>query len=212
MVINRVFDRLDDWRQLPSYQLERRADIFFSVYLEDVFSQIKNEKVVCIIPELPIKKGTIEPNRPRRRPNESYKVDYAVFTESNQVYLVELKTDNQSITKNQCSRYRKVIEVGFKAIMQDVIKLFHASKSRGKYEYLLSKLEQVGAVAKKEGEWVCTDKFSFYHTPLFIKPTKQATDEGEVLDFDALLAVVSDMEDPLTKRFKTSLLRWKRQV
>ena len=26
--IGAVFDRLDEWRSLPSYQLERRADIY----------------------------------------------------------------------------------------------------------------------------------------------------------------------------------------
>ena len=28
-----LFDRLDEWRDFPNYQLERRADIFFSLYL-----------------------------------------------------------------------------------------------------------------------------------------------------------------------------------
>jgi hypothetical protein len=34
--INQLFDHLDNWRHLPNYQLERRADIFFSLYLKDV--------------------------------------------------------------------------------------------------------------------------------------------------------------------------------
>jgi len=34
MTINELFDLLDDWRNLPSYQLERRADIFFAIHLE----------------------------------------------------------------------------------------------------------------------------------------------------------------------------------
>jgi hypothetical protein len=29
--INDIFDNLDDWRHLPAYQLERRADISFSI-------------------------------------------------------------------------------------------------------------------------------------------------------------------------------------
>lgn len=27
--ITQLFDRMDDWRHFPNYQLERRADIFF---------------------------------------------------------------------------------------------------------------------------------------------------------------------------------------
>ena len=34
--IDTLFDRMDAWRHLPSYQLERRADLFFSLYLPEV--------------------------------------------------------------------------------------------------------------------------------------------------------------------------------
>jgi hypothetical protein len=32
-LIETLFDRMDGWRHLPNYQLERRADLFFSLYL-----------------------------------------------------------------------------------------------------------------------------------------------------------------------------------
>ena len=31
--IDALFDRMDSWRHLPNYQLERRADLFFALYL-----------------------------------------------------------------------------------------------------------------------------------------------------------------------------------
>ena len=31
--VNILFERLENWRHLPNYQLERRTDIFFSLYL-----------------------------------------------------------------------------------------------------------------------------------------------------------------------------------
>jgi hypothetical protein len=34
--ITDLFDRLDAWRHFPNYQLERRADIFFALYLPEV--------------------------------------------------------------------------------------------------------------------------------------------------------------------------------
>ena len=37
--LEELFARLDDWRHLPAYQLERRADIFFSLYLPDVLAR-----------------------------------------------------------------------------------------------------------------------------------------------------------------------------
>ena len=34
--LTELFDNMDSWRHLPAYQLERRADIFFSIYLSDL--------------------------------------------------------------------------------------------------------------------------------------------------------------------------------
>lgn len=34
--IDTLFNRMDAWRHLPNYQLERRADLFFSLYLPEV--------------------------------------------------------------------------------------------------------------------------------------------------------------------------------
>lgn len=33
--IDTLFDRMDAWRHFPNYQLERRADIFFALYLPE---------------------------------------------------------------------------------------------------------------------------------------------------------------------------------
>ena len=38
--IDRIFDLLDGWRHLPAYQLERRADIFFGLFLPDVLDHL----------------------------------------------------------------------------------------------------------------------------------------------------------------------------
>ena len=51
--LSRVFENLDRWRHLPGYQLERRADIFFSAYLEDVVEEVTGVPLEEeIIPEL----------------------------------------------------------------------------------------------------------------------------------------------------------------
>ncbi len=66
--INDIFGRLDNWRHLPTYQLERRADIFFSLYLSDVVGEyfgVVLEKE--IIPEFPIKRDLIWPEHPTMR-------------------------------------------------------------------------------------------------------------------------------------------------
>lgn len=56
-----LFEKLDEWRFLPSYQLERRSDIFFALYLDVIFKELENEIIIEIIPEFPIRKGVLFP-------------------------------------------------------------------------------------------------------------------------------------------------------
>jgi hypothetical protein len=62
-IISEIFDKMDKWRNLPKYGLERRADIFFGVYLKTALetkykTKIKEE----IIPEFPVHLATIYPS------------------------------------------------------------------------------------------------------------------------------------------------------
>jgi len=71
-----LFGNLDRWRHLPTYQLERRADIFFSLYLPAVLSERTGVAVSTdMIPELPICKALLGESATKH----SVKVDYAVF-------------------------------------------------------------------------------------------------------------------------------------
>ncbi|MGA7845141.1 MAG: hypothetical protein WCB17_11375, partial [Dehalococcoidales bacterium] len=59
--INDIFDKMENWRNLPKYQLERRSDLFFAIYLKEVveakFGVLLKDQ---IIPEFPIHKKTIK--------------------------------------------------------------------------------------------------------------------------------------------------------
>ena len=98
-----VLGLLDKWSHLPAYQHERRADIFFAVFLPDVFNrhlsqrQRERQRGIAIdprlIPEFPLK---------RREDNGSKKADYlAQSTEHKHAFLIELKTDSASLDKDQ---------------------------------------------------------------------------------------------------------------
>jgi len=86
---------LNAWRGLPAYQLERRADIFFALYLPDIMK--KHPKI-----EVTINYNDIIPEFPIQIDNTSYsnKVDYAVFSE-NSSFLIELKTTLKSFNIKQ---------------------------------------------------------------------------------------------------------------
>ncbi|MDD5456761.1 MAG: hypothetical protein PHV30_06990 [Candidatus Margulisbacteria bacterium] len=91
--IEELFKMLDDWRKLPAYQLERRADIFFALYLKEILGESQGtSNDLIIIPEFPlISKG-----------NHTNKVDYFVWDRiKNKTYLIELKTDKKSVNKKQ---------------------------------------------------------------------------------------------------------------
>lgn len=100
MTINKLFDLLDDWRNLPAYQLERRADIFFAIHLEKIIEETLGTKIDFVIPEFPVRVGEISTAHPEL--NKSFKIDYMTYSISeNKVYLIELKTDQRSRREKQ---------------------------------------------------------------------------------------------------------------
>jgi hypothetical protein len=62
MITDRLFDLLDDWRRLPAYQLERRADIFFALHMEEIIRARSH----C--------KCTYSPNLPDKSTHSGYQV------------------------------------------------------------------------------------------------------------------------------------------
>jgi hypothetical protein len=48
--LSALFDNMDVWRHLPAYQLERRADIFFSIYLSDLLASKFGAQVASVLP------------------------------------------------------------------------------------------------------------------------------------------------------------------
>ena len=90
--VSELFDRMDEWRHFPNYQLERRADIFISLYLPEVLeSKLGLPMRPELAPEFPVRIGTIYPDIPT---DKSYKIDYLALsaTGADSVF-VELKTE-----------------------------------------------------------------------------------------------------------------------
>ena len=58
-LIDVLFDKLDMWRNLPAYQLERRADIFFAIYLKDIIQNKYRTIIDFTIPEFPVRRGDL---------------------------------------------------------------------------------------------------------------------------------------------------------
>ena len=142
-MIDAIFDRLDEWRHLPNYQLERRADIFFSMYLKGFLEQQTNLTLSdIIIPEFPLKRDLIWPDHPT---NKSVKVDYVLFTkDKSKVLFVELKTDSSSRRDEQDEYLLKAKEVGFHRFMEGFKDILLATSAHQKYFHLARMLTDLG--------------------------------------------------------------------
>lgn len=221
--IDTLFDRMDAWRHLPNYQLERRADLFFSLYLPEVLEAKLGFPVGdAIVPEFPVRIGTIYPDIPI---DKSYKIDYvAVSADADKAILVELKTEGLSRRDNQDKYLLASREVGFPALLGGVLDIFRATNSKRKYFALLELLESMGllripmemkAIMSRSGLQGATE------ASRTIEITSSATDSiilyvqpngngDDIISFEDFRAVVQKHDDPVSKRFAKSLSEWAR--
>lgn len=141
--IRKVFDTLDRWRHLPAYQLERRVDIFFAMYLPHVLKVYLNVEIKkYLIPEFPIKK---------EKNNQSYKADYfAISKDGKRAFLIELKTDMKSRGDTQDKIYRRARDRGLYRLVKGVISIRYKTEKPKKYDYLLDHLAKLDLVRVEE--------------------------------------------------------------
>jgi len=219
-----IFRHLDRWRHPPEYQLERRADIFFSAYLKGVVEEFTGTELEeQIIPELPVKRDIVWPDKPS---NQSVKVDYTLFSKDRRrVYLVELKTDAASRRDTQDWMYETICRAGLQRILEGIKAITLASKARQKYYHLLAilaelgflfipsdleeylypqtrpgltrRLEQVQVQVKKPGPMI---------EVIYLQP--QETDGVRCIDFETFAEYVGRFDDPVSREFSAALKRW----
>lgn len=204
-LINNIFDNMDVWRHLPAYQLERRADIFFSIYLPDLLSHKYCLNIENLIPEFPIRIGTIDP---KSDTNRSFKVDYlAKVSGTNSVILVELKTDQSSRRKQQDWYLERAKRVGMVKLLEGVRKIYQATKSKKKYQYLLSKLQDMGFITLDSSGTFRIVKTDYDIHIVYIQPYNPGGYDN-VITFREASEIIGRHEDELSQRFSQSLLKW----
>ena len=159
-----AFRLMDDWRHLPAYRLQARADPFFALYLRDVLSQHLNlELHPVVIPEFPLRAGSLygedklarlrEKKGTAPRDNQSYNVDYVAFShDCETAFLVELKTDMSSIDYAQECYLRCARDRNLGPLVEGVVTICKDSRKRRKYVHLLHLLANLGLVSIEERE------------------------------------------------------------
>ena len=141
--LGQVFANLDRWRHFPAYQLERRADVFFSVFLPDVLAARTGIEIdPRVIPEFPLKCDLIWPGRPC---SKSVKVDYVLFARDlSRTFFVELKTDAASRRERQDEYLHRAREIGLNALLKGLIEIVARTVAHRKYYHLLHALAELG--------------------------------------------------------------------
>jgi hypothetical protein len=219
--INALFDRMDTWRHFPNYQLERRADILFSLYLSEVLAvklgfPVRQE----LAPEFPVRIGTIYPDIPI---DKSYKIDYlALSVASDTVVLVELKTEGMSRRAEQDKYLLAAQKIGLTCLLEGLLDIFRATNAKRKYFCLLIYLENMGLLripmhmkeimTKPALQGVNDASCQIEITAKAMKPLivyVQPNGNGEnIISFCEFAEVVRRHDDPVSQRFAVSLCEW----
>ncbi len=220
-IIAEIFQRMDKWRNLPKYALERRADIFFGVYLKSVLESKYNIQIKAeIIPEFPVHKASIYPNVQN---NQSFNVDFVAFSEdSKKAFLIELKTDIGSRRDIQDDYLTAATKVGFTKLIQGLIEIFQATKKKRKYFHLFKMLEDADIIElpiqlqSRIFSKNMTGVNALIGEVKIVSPVMknqvvyvQPTGDGEnIISFNEFGSLIARYNDPITKRFVESLKTW----
>ncbi len=205
-LIDKLFSHMDDWRNLPAYQLERRADIFFSIYLEEIIKSKYGQTIKPVIPEFPVRAGDVVENH--KRPDLSFKIDYVAVSEDDKyVFLIELKTDQSSRRSEQDDYLNKAQKNNVRKLIDGIIKIYKATDSKyiKKYDYLISKLSQLGWIKKENLQLINTAK-DYKIIIVFIQP-RNDDNSPDTISFNDICSILKGQDD-LTKRFAKSLGNW----
>ena len=206
MNIENLFDLLDDWRCLPSYQLERRADIFFALHLDIISRKLLEIEIDLIIPEFPIRIGDISIKNPQL--NKSFKIDYLLYSKKSQkVFFIELKTDLLSLREKQDWYLESASKIKVSGLINGLIKIYEATKQKTKYDKLLEKLEIINWI-ERENNTIYNLNCEIEPKVIYIQPLNP-DGKKNVISFDNIISALSESEDILTKRFIKSLEKWK---
>jgi hypothetical protein len=205
--IEALFERMDHWRHLPSYQLERRADLLFSLYLPEVLESklSPREFQTRLIPEFPVKQSNS---------NRSDKVDYlAVTRDSHEAVFVELKTDGASLRDRQFEYLIEASKNGMEQLISNLNCIRKATRLKSKYNVLVEAMLEMGLQLDSPGplprisgvvliqpgpdlDEAIVEKFRLENVAL------------DVISFHEFRETVKKHDDPLSQRFAQSLEKW----
>ena len=205
MDFDSLFQTYEKWKRLPAYRLEPRIDVFIAYYMPVSIQRKLGFTVSEVIPELPIRLGTIYPNV-TSHPNRSYKVDFYALSEKGDNLFIEVKSDTGSRRKAQDKYLQRSSELGMSEILLGIKKIYSVTSFKKKYDFLQSELKRIGLVDNTFNPSCEIDKIQV----IYIQPRlKEGESNSNVITFNDL---ANDIEifnsDPFSIRFAKSLRLW----
>ena len=215
ITLESVLCLLDRWRHLPAYQLERRVDVLFALFLPEVLEKHFGTSNVCLIPEFPIKKSLLRTDTTA----QSINVDFlGIARESDgkeRAYLVELKTDMASRREDQAEDLGRAVNAGLKELVEGVIEIARNAAHRHKKKYghllyLLSELDLVECqgdpldvggyeVVDRKEDWPCLEL-------VYVQP--KAPPKMTMIGFDDFAAKIEEDGSDIGRKFAGYLREW----
>lgn len=174
------FEMMIDWKKLPAYKAETRIDSLIGFFLKSIMSEYLKDEINGIIPEFPIRLGTVKPELENTKHSDrSYKVDFFAVGNKGVNYLVEFKTDTKSRREKQDEYLEMSKKLGTEGIINGVLKIARVSTYKTKYNHLKSKLQNVGLLNEN-------NEYSGKNKNLEIVYVQPANYQGEknVIDFN----------------------------
>lgn len=142
--IETLFSNLDKWRHFAGYPLEARVDALIGLFLPKVIEDCCGVEVhPQIIPQFPLRKSGDK--------NRCYWLDYFALSEDGRLgFLIELKTDMGSRSKDQYKYIKEAKKEGMRAIICNLKKVAKARDklARKKYFHILHALSEIGLIDK----------------------------------------------------------------
>lgn len=174
------FAMMEDWKMLPAYKAEPRIDSLVGYFLKDIASEFLGDKMVGIVPELPIRLATIKPqHKDATFADLSYKVDFYLLGASGTNYFVEFKTDSGSRREKQDIYLNECQDKGMAAIVEGINTIAAVSSYKKKYGHLLAKLKSLGLL---DTNHKFTGKSDVIEV-IYVQPRRKNDDTKRVIDF-----------------------------
>jgi len=230
-----VFTYLDKYMALPKYQLERRADIFFALYLEKVLSTILKDECKIVLPEFPLRCLKSKEKKSWKEitkidelipiaGDSSTNIDYLIAGKKC-LYFIELKTEKNSFDPKQYWSYQFYSDrknASWRSLMSFLLKLSEASKKSDKYKEAIKQIQNADLQIineTKENSADINDVRVIYIAPEGIlekskgrlKRFKDSEErEGNLITLDQFAKTIKELgnNDDFSKRFVESLEKW----